>query len=253
MQCIKEIKFIYKKIRKENKNMLKQFVNRIIYPNHYSNEAYVSYLRRGGAKIGEGTYFYGPKRQPVDETSLPFIEIGKNCRITVGVRILAHDYSYAVLRPIYHCMLFKTGVTKIGNNVFIGLNSIITMGVTIGNNVIIGAGSVVTRDIPDNVVAAGNPCKVICSMEEYYKKNLERFELYAKTFYERKSQYLGRELQENEMVWFTALWESEQKKEILSRMKVDGDDRDKVFADIMSFQSKYKSFDDFKEKVIGFK
>lgn len=52
-----------------------------------------------GAKIGEGTIFYNPMNTVVDETSLPFIEIGKNCRITAEVIILAHDYSYAVLRP----------------------------------------------------------------------------------------------------------------------------------------------------------
>ena len=50
---------------------------------------------------------------------------------------------------------------KIGNNVWIGGGTIICPGVTIGQNVTIGAGSVVTKDVPDNVVAAGNPCKVI--------------------------------------------------------------------------------------------
>jgi acetyltransferase-like isoleucine patch superfamily enzyme len=51
--------------------------------------------------------------------------------------------------------------TKIGNNCFIGINSIIMPGVTIGNEVIIGAGSVVTKNIPDNCIAAGNPAKII--------------------------------------------------------------------------------------------
>lgn len=50
---------------------------------------------------------------------------------------------------------------KIGDNVWIGGGAIICPGVTIGSNVTIGAGSVVTEDIPDNVVAAGNPCRVI--------------------------------------------------------------------------------------------
>lgn len=231
--------------------MIKQLINRIIYPNHYSNDAYVAFLRRKGASIGDGTYFYGPKRHPVDETSLPFIEIGKNCRITGGVTILAHDYSYAVLRPIYHCMLLKTGVTKIGDNVFIGMNSIITMGVTVGSNVIIGAGSVVTKDIPNDVVAAGNPAKVICSMEAYLQKNLEKFEEYARIFYERKKKYLGRELQESEMSWFIALWESEDRRAVLSQMRVDGDDKDEVVEDIVKYKGKYESFQDFKRKVIG--
>lgn len=49
----------------------------------------------------------------------------------------------------------------IGNNVWIGMNSIVMRGVTIGDNTIIGAGSIVTKDIPSNVIAAGNPCRVI--------------------------------------------------------------------------------------------
>ncbi|MBQ8132381.1 MAG: sugar O-acetyltransferase [Bacilli bacterium] len=55
---------------------------------------------------------------------------------------------------------------KVGNDVWFGGNVCILPGVTIGNNVVIGAGSVVNKDIPDNVVAAGNPCKVIRKIEE---------------------------------------------------------------------------------------
>ena len=139
---------------------IKEAIKKLIYPNKYCSEAYVNFLRRGGAKIGEGTIFYNPMNTVVDETSLPFIEIGKNCRITAEVIILAHDYSYAVLRPEYHCMPRKAGVTKIGDNVFVGMKSIILMGSQIGNNVIIGAGAVVSGNIPDNVVVAGNPLKL---------------------------------------------------------------------------------------------
>lgn len=49
----------------------------------------------------------------------------------------------------------------VGNNVWFGGNVVVLPGVSIGNNTVIGAGSVVTKDIPDNVVAVGNPCKVI--------------------------------------------------------------------------------------------
>lgn len=58
----------------------------------------------------------------------------------------------------------------IGNEVFVGAGSIILPGVHIGNRVIIGAGSVVTKDIPDNSVAAGNPAKVICPIDEYLER-----------------------------------------------------------------------------------
>ena len=55
---------------------------------------------------------------------------------------------------------------NIGNDVWIGGNTVINPGVTIGNNVVIGSGSVVCKDIPSNVVACGNPCRVIRSITE---------------------------------------------------------------------------------------
>ena len=54
----------------------------------------------------------------------------------------------------------------IGNNVWIGTNAVILPGVTIGENSIIGAGSIVTKDVPPNVVAVGNPCRVMRSIKE---------------------------------------------------------------------------------------
>ena len=53
----------------------------------------------------------------------------------------------------------------VGNNVWIGGNVVVLPGVTIGNNTVIGAGSVITKDIPDNVIAVGNPCKVLREIE----------------------------------------------------------------------------------------
>jgi maltose O-acetyltransferase len=71
---------------------------------------------------------------------------------------------------------YGIGIT-IGNNVWIGGNTVINPGVTIGDNTVIGAGSVVTKDIPANVVAAGVPCRVIREITEedrkYYYKNRE--------------------------------------------------------------------------------
>ena len=54
----------------------------------------------------------------------------------------------------------------VGNDVWFGGGVLVMPGVTIGNNVVIGAGSVVTKDIPDNVIAAGNPCKVVRNVED---------------------------------------------------------------------------------------
>lgn len=71
---------------------------------------------------------------------------------------------------------YGIGIT-IGDNVWVGGNVVINPGVHIGNNVVIGSGSVVTKDIPDNVIVVGNPCKIIREITEedrkYYYKNNE--------------------------------------------------------------------------------
>ena len=77
----------------------------------------------------------------------------------------------------------KVGRIVIGNNVFIGLKSIILPNVQIGNNVVIGAGSVVTKNIPDNSVAVGNPATVICTCEEYIAKHKKAIETQPENVY----------------------------------------------------------------------
>ena len=102
------------------------------------------------------------------------IEIGDDCMFGPNVSI------YTAGHPIHpvtrQCGYeYGKGVT-IGNNVWIGGSVTIVPGAHIGNNVVIGAGSVVTTDIPDMVVAAGNPCRVIRQITDedcryYYKQN----------------------------------------------------------------------------------
>ena len=96
------------------------------------------------------------------------IEVGDNVTLAPRVHILAHDAS--TKRELGYTRIAKV---KIGSNVFVGAGSIILPGVVIGDNVIIGAGSVVTKVIPGNSVAAGNPCKVIASYEEFMTRKKE--------------------------------------------------------------------------------
>ncbi|MGR5966728.1 acyltransferase [Bacillus cereus] len=89
--------------------------------------------------------------------------------------ILTHGYDWSVLKNMYHEVIGSSGKVKIGNNVFVGANSTILKGVSIGNNVIIGANSLVNKEVPDNVVIAGNPARVIMSIEEYYQKRKKEY------------------------------------------------------------------------------
>ena len=97
------------------------------------------------------------------------IVIGDNVTMASGVFILTHDASTNM-----HLGFTKKAPVKIGNDVFIGANTLILPGVTIGNRVIIGAGSIVTKDIPDNCVYAGNPAKKIKDIDEYLHKYKEK-------------------------------------------------------------------------------
>lgn len=102
------------------------------------------------------------------------VTIGKNVMFgpRVGIYTAGHPIDPGVRN---RGLEFGTSVS-IGDNVWVGANATINPGVKIGNNVVIGSGSVVTKDIPDNVVAVGNPCRVLREINEAdraYWENLE--------------------------------------------------------------------------------
>lgn len=119
-----------------------------------------------GVDVGEGTMIFrnvrliGAGKDP--------IHIGKYCVLT-GCHILGHDA--AVVSRL------KSGAmripTIIEDNCFIGYGAIILTGVTVGKGAVVGAGSIVTSDVPANMVVAGNPAKVICSVDNLVKKRQE--------------------------------------------------------------------------------
>lgn len=106
----------------------------------------------------------------VDVSHCWLIEIGDNVVIAPHVYLLAHDTSTKE-----YIGYTKIGRINIKKNAFIGARATIMPGVTIGENSIIGANSVVIESIPDDVVAVGNPAKVICSLKEYQNKTNEVF------------------------------------------------------------------------------
>lgn len=96
------------------------------------------------------------------------VMIGDNCQMAPNVAIYTAGHP---VHPDTRNTAYEYGIeVEIGDNVWIGGNTVICPGVHIGSNVVIGAGSVVTRDIPDWVIAAGNPCRVIRSITEDDRK-----------------------------------------------------------------------------------
>ena len=114
-------------------------------------------FRVEGGELTIGTSFFN---QGCSITCMDNIQIGDNCLFGPNVVVVDHDheYGYTDERRGNH---YRKDPISIGNNVWIGGGAIILPGVIIGDNVVIGAGSVVTKNIPDNVIAVGSPCRVV--------------------------------------------------------------------------------------------
>ena len=128
--------------------------------------------RAAGVRVGSDCRFLATSAATFG--SEPYlITVGDHVTITGGVRFVTHDGGVWVLRD-RHPDLDVIAPIVVGNNVFIGLGSIVLPGVTIGDNVVIGAGSVVNTSIPSNSIAAGVPARVLRSVEEYEAASLEK-------------------------------------------------------------------------------
>lgn len=153
----------------------------------------------GGVKIGDNCIIRCPKTALIDMTRPSLISIGNNVDMNRYFQILTHDWSSSVFRNKYHDFLNSSGKVTIGNNIYFGTNVTVLKGVTIGDNCIIGAHSLVTHDIPSDSVAAGIPCRVICSLDEYFSKRkkiaFEEAKEYVKSYRER----FGKNPQASEM------------------------------------------------------
>ena len=102
------------------------------------------------------------------------VKIGDNCQMAPNVAIYTAGHP---IHPATRNSLYEYGKpVTIGDNVWIGGNTVLCPGVRVGNNVVIGAGSVVTKDLPDWCIAAGNPCRVIRKITDADKRKLFRDE-----------------------------------------------------------------------------
>jgi len=130
---------------------------------NYKKKRYLQKLIDQGLKLGKNVsimdnFFFDPSH-------CFLITIGDDCIFAPGVRLIAHDAS-----TVLHLGYTKIGKITIGKRCFLGDGVAVLPGVTIGDGSIIGTGSIVIKDIPAGMVAAGNPAKVICSVEEYVSK-----------------------------------------------------------------------------------
>lgn len=133
-----------------------------------------------GAKIGTNVRTFSP----ISSAESYLISIGNNVTISSGVKFITHDNSIIKFSNQATDLI---GKITIGNNCFIGANSIILPGVFIGDNCIIGAGSVVTSSIPNGSIMGGNPAKIIGNVKEFAEKNRNMsFNFTGKSFLERR-------------------------------------------------------------------
>lgn len=130
-------------------------------------ELEIKRCREKGVEIGKNMRAFSP---PISKEPY-LLEFGDNITISSGVKFTTHDNS---IIKVVEDSTDIFGRIKIGDNCFIGQNSLILPGVEIGNNVIVAAGSVVTKSfIQEEIIIAGNPAKIIGTFEQYRMKYKE--------------------------------------------------------------------------------
>ena len=132
-------------------------------------------LREMFAEIGEGCYLEPPFHANCNLTLVDDADIYVGDYTMFGPNVTVASAGHPVLPDLREKLYQYNAPVHIGKNCWIGAGSLILPGVTIGDNTVIGAGSVVTKNIPADVVAVGNPCRVLRSIgekdREYYFKD----------------------------------------------------------------------------------
>lgn len=154
---------------------LKKAIRKLVYKEKADSESYVNYIKRCGVEVGNDIEIFSPRLTTIDVTSPHLLSIGSNVSMTGPVCILVHDYSVCVTKyKNSGYIMGKQCKTIIGSNVFLGWGCCVLPGTTIRDNTIIGAYAVVSGDMEGNAVYAGNPAKLICSIDEYYNRRKEK-------------------------------------------------------------------------------
>ena len=147
--------------------MIKRMLRAILY--RLRGEYTTEKLIHLGMKVGKN--YHRLNGVILDPAHCWLIEIGDNVTMAPRVHVLAHDAS-----TIHYLGYAKIGRVVIGNNVFIGADSIILPNVHIGDNVVIGANSTVSQDLEGGFVYAGSPARKLCSIGSFIEKNKKKME-----------------------------------------------------------------------------
>ena len=132
------------------------------------------YLRKKKClgEIGENVYFYS-RIFPAEPEQ---VRLKSNIVVATNVRFMTHDRMDLIIKWKYGKDVKKyIGSINVGNNVFIGCDTVILPGVTIGDNCIIGAGSVVTKDLESGGIYAGAPAKKVGNFEDFIEKRMKYY------------------------------------------------------------------------------
>ena len=139
-------------------------------------------LKEMFAEIGEGCYIEPPFHTNMGGRHIHF---GKNIYVNFngtfvddthiyvgdctmfGPNVVIATAGHPILPELREKLYQYNAPVRIGRNCWIGAGAVIVPGITIGDNVVVGAGSVVTKDVPSNVIAVGNPCKVLREVNEH--------------------------------------------------------------------------------------
>ena len=209
-----------------------------------NSRRFCAYLRKKGVAVGVGVHF-NPKSTLIDLTRPSLVTIGDHCYMNRDFTLLTHDWTTKVFLESGRDFVPSSGRVTIGNNVSFGQHVMVLKGVSIGDNCFIGAGSVVTRSIPANSVAAGVPCKVILSLEDFYQKRLQQCEAEALDYANSIRERFGREPVPSdfweEFPLFGSGDEIDRYPEIPIRRQL-GKSRERY---LREHKAKYASFEDF--------
>ena len=147
------------------------------------NDYIVKKLRESGIAIGDGTHIFSNII-----TSEPYlIEIGNNTTISTNVSFITHDASVGAFLGREN-KSDLCGRIKIGNNCFIGNNSILLYGISLPDRTLVASGSVVTKSVSEpGCIIGGNPTRLIGRVDDFLEKNKFYFmSLHGKSFEEKK-------------------------------------------------------------------